>query len=313
MTPAIRRTLANPATLGFLAALVLWGATVALAGGRGAHDTLAVALSFAIFTVTVGTGQMFVIASGPGNIDLSVPSAMTLAAYLSMDLMGGSNTLLAVGLLVAIGTGLAVGAANHLLIRALAIPPIIATLASSFALQSLAMNAGGESTVKPPPLLADLTVTHILGVQLLLVLGIAGSAVAQVVIARSIFGRHLLATGQNARAAALAGVSAGRVRFFAYLICGALAGLAGFLLAGFTGGAALNMGDTYLMESVAVAVLGGTSVAGGRANAVGIWGAALFLSLLATLLNASGVDAGWRLILSGMTIVAVVAFAGDRG
>ena len=312
MTTSLKRAFANPALFGFLAALVLWAATVMLAGGRGAWDTMAVALSFAIFAVTVGTGQMFVIASGPGNIDLSAPAVMTLAAYLSMNFMAGSDALLPLGLVIAVGAGLVIGAANHLLIRLLAIPPIIATLASSFILQSLAMNAGGESTVKPPQLLADFTVFHIFGVQVLLALGIVGSIVAQLVIARSIFGRRLLATGQNERAAGLAGIPAARMRMIAYVISGGLAGLAGFLLAGFTGGAALNMGEAYLMESVAIAVLGGTSVAGGRANAIGIWGAALFLSLLTTLLNASGVDAGWRFILSGLTIMAVVCFAGDR-
>lgn len=308
----LREAIADPAMLGFAAAALLWAATVALARGQGGLETLAVALSFAIFAVTVGTGQMFVIASGPGNIDLSSPAVLTLAAYVAMDAMHGADVLLPLGLVLAVGVGLLAGVANFVLIRSLAIPPIIATLASSFVLQSLAMNAGGESTIKPPPLLADFTVLHLLGVQVLLVLGIAGSILAQLVIGRTIFGRHLLAAGQNERAARLAGVPAGRIRLVAYVVSGGLAGLAGFLLAGFTGGAALNMGDSYLMESVAVAVLGGTSVAGGRANAIGIWGAALFLSLLATLLNASGVDAGWRFILSGLTIVAVVCFASDR-
>ena len=298
--------------LGFAAAALLWAATVVLARGQGGYDTIAVALSFAIFAVTVGTGQMFVIASGPGNIDLSSPAILTLAAYVSMNAMHGTDALLPLGLLLAIGVGLVAGAINFVLIRSLAIPPIIATLASSFALQSLAMNAGGESTIKPPPMLADFTVLHIFGVQALLVLAVAGSVAAQITISRTIFGRHLLAAGQNERAATLAGVPAARIRLAAYAISGGLAGLAGFLLAGFTGGAALNMGDSYLMESVAIAVLGGTSVAGGRANAIGIWGAALFLSLLTTLLNASGVDAGWRFILSGLTIVAVVCFASDR-
>jgi hypothetical protein len=73
----------------------------------------------------------------------------------------------------------------------------------------------------------------------------------------SVFDRHLLATGQNERAANLAGVEVGRVRLQAYVLCGTLAALTGFLLTGFTGGAALNMGDTHLMESIAVVVLGG--------------------------------------------------------
>ena len=124
---------------------------------------------------------------------------------------------------------------------------------------------------------------------------------------RSVFDRHLLATGQNERAANLAGVEAGRVRLQAYVLCGTLAALTGFLLTGFTGGAALNLGDTHLMESIAVVVLGGTSVAGGQANAVGIWGAALFFNLMATMLNTFHLEAGVRLLLTGVLIILIVS------
>lgn len=302
----------DPAAYGFIAAAALWGLTLLHSGGRGGYETITVALSFAIFAVMVGTGQMFVIASGPGNIDLSCPAAITLGAYLSMNVMGGTDVLLPIGLLVALGVGLVVGLGNYGLIRALRIPPIIATLAISFIVMSVAMNSGGESTVGPPTMLANFTELKVGGIQILLLFALAGSLVAQVVIRRTRFGRQLMALGQNERAAGLAGVPVNRVRMTAYLVSGALAGLTGFFLAGFTGGAALNMGNAYLMESVAVAVLGGTSVSGGRANAMGIWGAALFLSLLATALNASGVSAGWRFILSGATIVLVTLIATEK-
>lgn len=312
MIARLRTIRIDPALYGFIAAAVLWGLTVFVAGGRGAYETMTVALAFAIFAVSAGTGQMFVIASGPGNIDLSTPAVMTLAAYLSMNAMGGSAMLLPLGLLIAIGIGGAFGVFNFALIRALHIPPIIATLASSFIVLSLAMNAGGESTVKPPAALSQFTVMQIGGIQVLLVLAVLGTIFAQIVVTRTKFGRRLMALGQNERAARLAGVPVGRVRMIAYVISGGLSGLTGFLLAGFTGGAALNMGDSYLMQSVAVAVLGGTSVAGGRANAVGIWGAALFLSLLTTLLNTSGVAVGWRFVLSGATIMLVILLATER-
>jgi ribose transport system permease protein len=85
------------------------------------------------------------------------------------------------------------------------------------------------------------------------------------------------------------------------------AALAGVVLSGFTGGAALNMGNTYLMESIAIVALGGTSVAGGQANAIGIWGAALFFNLMGTMLNIFQADAGVRFVLMGILIVLIVA------
>jgi ribose transport system permease protein len=91
------------------------------------------------------------------------------------------------------------------------------------------------------------------------------------------------------------------------MVCGAAAGLAGFLLAGFTGGAALNMGDTYLLEAIAIVALGGTSVAGGQANAIGIWGAALFFNLMGTMLNMFQIQAGVRFVTMGLLILLIVA------
>ena len=92
---------------------------------------------------------------------------------------------------------------------------------------------------------------------------------------RTVYGRPVLAIGQNPRAARLAGLPVDRARFATYVLCGCFAGLCGFLLSGFSGGAALNMGAEYLLASIAVVVIGGTSVAGGFANVPGLWGAAL--------------------------------------
>lgn len=309
---AVRRFSLPPAAYGFIAAALLWGGTMLLSDGRGGITMLAVALSFSIFSVAVGTGQMFVIASGPGNIDLSCPSVITLCAYVSMNLMGGHNALLPVGLVVALGLGASIGLLNYGLVKALKIPPIIATLAVSFIVLSTAMWYGGESTVEPPQALSHFMIWRIGGIQVVLVLALLGSGVVHLVLHRTVYGRWLLALGQNARAAQLAGIRIGFVRMIAYAVSGLMAGLCGFLLAGFTGGAALNMGEAYLMESVAVAILGGTSVSGGRASAFGIWGAALFLSLLVTLLNSTGLGAGARYLFTGLIILIVIFFATER-
>ena len=91
-----------------------------------------------------------------------------------------------------------------------------------------------------------------------------------------------------------------------------MAGLCGYVLSGFSGGASLNMGAEYLLASIAVVVIGGTSVAGGFANLPGLWGAALFMFLLVTMLNIFGLTAGVRLILTGAIIVGVITLASGR-
>jgi ribose transport system permease protein len=122
----------------------------------------------------------------------------------------------------------------------------------------------------------------------------------------------VLAIGQNLRAARFAGLKPGRVSAATYALSGMLGGLDGALLAGYFRGASVDIGNEYLLASIAVVVIGGTSVAGGKANVPGIWGAALFLVLLLTMLNTFGVSAGVRLLASGLIIVAVIAAAPAR-
>jgi ribose transport system permease protein len=256
---------------------------------------------------------MFVVTLGPGNVDLSIPACMTLAGTLAMKVMDGAPALIPVGVAVALVTGIAVGAANYGLIRFLRIPPIIATLSSSFIFQSAAIWSNRGLRIKPPTALGDFTTTNIAGVPVLAVCVAVLTVAMHLVLTRTVYGRSVLAIGQNPRAARLAGVPVERVRAATYIMCAVLAALAGFLLAAFSGGAALNMGQEYLLSSIAVVVIGGTSVAGGFANVPGLWGAALFLFLLVTMLNTYGLGAGVRLVLTGLIIIAViVAASGSR-
>ena len=296
-----------PWTYGFVVALFMWVLISFYAGFGNSGVVLSTALYFAAISVIIGLGQMFVLASGAGNIDLSTPSVLTLTAYISMKVMDGHDSRIVLGLSVALAVGALTGALNFLSISALRLPPIIATLAWSFIFQSLAYNLGGEATFKPPELLADFATTRMLGVPIMPVVVMALTALAGLVLIRGLWGRQLLAVGQSEQAARLAGVPVLRTRLWAYVICAMAAAFGGFVLTGFSGGAALNMGDAYLMESIAVAVLGGTSVAGGRANAIGIWGAALFFNLMASMLNTFHIAASYRLLLMGLIIIGIVS------
>ena len=115
---------------------------VAQVEGRGAGATLTAALTFSVFYIIVGIGQMFVVSTGPGNVDLSIPATIALAGVVGMKVMAGSDALILPGLAAALGVGLAVGIGNFALIRVLAIPPIIATLSSSLIIQSTAIATG---------------------------------------------------------------------------------------------------------------------------------------------------------------------------
>lgn len=294
----------------FIATAVVWLAIVLRTDGSAGGDVLTAALSFAVFTVIVGIGQMFVITTGPGNVDLSIPATMALSGAVTTKLMDTQDSMIAVGLVAALAIGFGVGLFNYLLIRLLRIPPIIATLSASFLVQSTAIAYGRGLRIKPPPLLADFTTAQVMGIPILAICGLVFTIVMGIVLARSLYGRSVLAVGQNMRAAWLAGINVERTRFMTYVLSAMLAGLSGLLLSGFSGGSSLNMGEEYLLASIAVVVIGGTSVAGGRANVPGIWGAALFMYLLVTMLNTYGASAGIRLILTGLIIIAVITLAG---
>ena len=293
----------------YLGAFAVWLATALFTGGHGGLELMTAALTFGTFFVIVGIGQMFVVTLGPGNVDLSIPATMTLAGTVAMKLMDGADAMIAVGFLAAIAVGIGVGIFNYGLIRLLRIPPIIATLSSAFVFQSAAIWYNRGLRIKPPPALADFTTGEVAGMPLLALATIGLAAVMTVVLDRTVYGRSVIAIGQNPRAARLAGVPTNLIRFATYVQCAVLASVCGYFLAGFSGGAALNMGSEYLLNSIAVVVIGGTSVAGGYANVPGLWGAALFLFLVVAMLNTFGLDAGFRLILTGLIIITVIVVA----
>lgn len=297
----------------FIAMIAVWLATIVFTRGQGAGDILTAALSFATFTIIIGLGQMMVITTGPGNVDLSIPATITLSGVVAMKIMDTDNARLLIGIGAALGVSFLVGVFNYGLIRLLRIPPIIATLSSSFLILSTAISYGRGIRIKPPPLLADFATQRLLGVPLLAIFVLLLSVGIAILLKRTLYGRTVLAIGQNPRAARLAGLNVDLTRFATYVLSALLAGLTGIVLSGFSGGAALNMGEGFLLASIAVVVIGGTSVAGGRANVPGVWGAALFIYLLDTMLNVFGAGAGIRLIMTGVIIIAVITIAGgDR-
>jgi len=297
----------------FVAAGAVWLVTVLFTGGASAVGLTLAALTFSSFAVIVGTGQMLVITLGPGNIDLSVPATMTLAGTLALKFMAVENSLIVPGLLVAIAVGLAVGSVNYGLIKLLRIPPIIATLCMSFIVQSTAIWSNRGLRIKPPSALADFATSGPFGIANIALVALLITVIVWFLLERSLYGRWITGIGQSMAAARMAGVPVDGARFLTYVICAVLAAIAGYLLASFSGGAALNMGAEYLLMSIAVVVIGGTSVAGGFSNVPGIWGASLFMFLVVSMLNTYGLGAGFRMIMTGVIIIAVILLASRRG
>ena len=313
---------AQPWIWSYLGALLVWLAAIVFTRGYGAGGMITAGLALAVFSVITGVAQMFVITLGPGNVDLSLPANIGLASAVAMKVMGGSDSMIIVGLLAALLSGSCIGTVNYLLIWLLRIPPIIATLSASFIIQSIGISYGRGLQIKPPPGFAEFTTKELLcrfpgsaqfvAIPYLAIGTVVFTIGAAVLLHRTIFGRSVLAIGQNPRAAWLAGIPVERIRCVTYVLSGALGGICGALLAGYFRGSSLEIGDEYLLTSIALVVIGGTSVSGGRANVVGLWGAGLFLVLLLTMLNTFGVSAGIRFLVTGLVIIGVIIAAGGQ-
>lgn len=266
-------------------------------------------LTFSAFYILCGIGQMLVITSGTGNIDLSIPTVISLSGIIAMKIMNESSAMIGPGIVVALLVGAVLGFCNYSLIRFVRIPPIIATMAANFVYQSFAIVISYGLFLKPPVLLEKATHIKFLGLPVFVIFSFAIAFIAYLLTEKMEWGRKLSAIGQNDWAAKLVKINTSKVRCEAYIISAMLAALTGCLLASFSGGASLSMGAEYMLISVAVVVIGGTEIAGGKANVLGLVCASVLLYLIINLLNILGVSIGIRQIVTGVIIVCIIVLA----
>jgi len=198
---------------------------------------------------------------------------------------------------------------------ALGLSPIVVTLAANGILQGAALLVSkGTPAGFAPPALRWFMTGQIAGVTpFVLFVGLFAVA-ATLLLAHTVFGRRVMAVGNSQVAARLAGVRTGRVLVGVYVLSGVCAALVGILLTGFSGQASLGMGDEYLLPSIAVVVVGGGLITGGRGHYLGMLAGVLLLTALQTLLTGSNLPYALRSILYGLVVLgAVIALREKRG
>lgn len=249
-------------------------------------------------------GQTFVIVSG--GIDLSVGSVAALAGIVG----GYVATTLAfpgiVGLLAALGAGVAMGLVNGALVAYGRLPAFIATLAMLSAARGLALVI---SQGRP---IATADVVSAMGEEIndtipvpVLIMALMG-VICAVILNRSYSGRAMYAIGGNSEAARLSGINVGRQRLVAFALSGLFAAVAGLLLSGRLASAQPQAAEGYELDAIAAVVIGGASLAGGRGRALGTLIGALILAVLRNGLNLLGVSAFWQLVVIGAVIALAV-------
>ena len=195
--------------------------------------------------------------SPEGGPTCIVRSNLTALAALAVGTIAGSACADTGGKKIAFSNNYAGNSWRQAMLR---IPPIIATL-SAFIIQSIDINSYGRGLqIKPPTGFADFTNLQFLGVPVLAILTVLFTVVASTALTRTVYGRSVTANGQNIHAARLAGIPVERIRFLTSALSGTLGGLDGALLAGYFRGANVDLGNEYLLASIAVVVIGGTTV-----------------------------------------------------
>jgi len=312
--PAIARRVdpAVAAAFGCIIALLLIGSLYSTS--FLSPEYLLQQLQVASFLGLVATGMMIVILLG--HIDLSVPWVMTAGAMMSTAVAGWGN-----GEWLAIPFGILCGAAfgivNGLGVAYLRIPSMIFTLGINAVAQGLmVLRTGGfapqDSATRFMHFIA--TGRSILGIPNALFVWFAVGAAAVFLLSRTSFGRSVYAIGNSERAAYLSGSDTRRVLLLAFTLCGALAGLAGVLLAGYSTKAYQAMGDPYLLPAIAAVVLGGTNILGGRGTYLGTIAGVILITLLQSILSVMQIEESGRQIIYGVVIIAMLLLYGrERG
>jgi ribose transport system permease protein len=287
------------------ASLLLWFAACGISG-RLTVDLLLDNITVASFVALVAVGQMLVVGLGDGSFDLSIPYVMTVAAYLCGESSGGSNTYLVLALLVGLAVGALAGAFTGVLVVGPGLPPVVATLATGYIAYTVVLLIGNGSQVIVAPGLISFGQNSWHGLTLVVLAAVVVMVAVALLRGQGRYGMYLHAIGQSRAAAALAGVPVKRVIVLTFTLSGLLAAIAGILLSGYAGGAFADMGDTYLIASVAAIVVGGTSVRGGE-SAIGATAfGATTIALLIALLELSGAAIGVQDIVQGAVIIGVV-------
>ncbi len=264
----------------------------------------------------LASGQLFVLAGGGFDLSMGALATLTVVGGSMLTNNDPANTAWAIGVLYAIG--LAVGVLNGLVVAVLKVPSIIGTLGMLLSVNGVAMmwsggsprgylpdnfRAFGRHVFRSVPLVG-IVPEAVLVLAAMCALGAWG-------LHGTVFGRRLLAMGDNPRAAELAGVRIGPTRVAVFVISAFSAVTAGILLGGF-GGVSVDAGAGLELQAIAACVIGGVQLMGGRGTLAGAVAGALALLALFTMLTLMGLPQPLKDTAQGLILISAVASGAYR-
>lgn len=271
-------------------------------------------LSLSSFLGIVALGQMIVIVSGSEGIDLSVGSVMTLGAVIGSQVINGFDSNLFFGILIVIGTGAFIGLLNGLGITLMRIPPLIMTLSMGTVIQGFAiMITGGQPKGRASDLLIELSTGRIWVIPYNIIFWLLIAGVAVLLIKYSRWGILIYGVGENPTNAKLSGVRIQVIRTSAFIISGVVAGIGGLLQLGYTGTSFLDLGNAFIMPSVAAVVIGGVALSGGKGSYGGVIAGVILLTLLTSLLITLRMgEAGRQIVYGGVLMTLLIIYTRSK-
>ena len=292
--------------LSFLAILAFFSVTLWDRGFLSPENFMNILRQTAMVSV-MAIGMAFVLSAG--EIDLSIGATVALSALVTALVVQETNAVFGVAAGLAVGFG--VGLANGVLTTRLRIPSFLVTLGVSGIVAGLAREVTNLQGVP----ITDSTFNFVFGsgdigpVSVLFVWTAILLVVGHVVYRKSPFGRAVLATGGNRTAARFSGVPVNRIRIAVLVIGSMTAAFAGILYAGRLHGARYTLGEQDLLTVIAAAIIGGTSMSGGRGSIIGAIVGSIIMGMLNNGLILMGLSVSEQMIARGIIIIVAVALS----
>lgn len=302
-----RRLLQNAGV--FIPFLIVLVVGVAVVPNFGSASNVTNMLVNAGILAIVGFGMTVVIAIR--GIDLSVGSAQALAACIAAAVVNAAGPV--AGILAGIAVGAGLGLMNGVLVSVLRVPGFIATLSTLSVYRGLVLLfTGGAPIMIASTSFKSVSTATVLGVPVPFLIAVVLGAAAVFALERMRFGKHVVAVGGSPESAVDSGISVTRIHLLAYLISGASAGVAGVLLASQLGAVNGSISSGLELQVIAIVVLGGTSLAGGRPRVVGTFIAALLLSMINSGLNLLNVPSFYQYVALGALLLFALSIDGAQ-
>jgi ribose/xylose/arabinose/galactoside ABC-type transport system permease subunit len=257
-------------------------------------------------SVTCILSMGYVIVLSTGMIDLSVGFMLSFCGIVYSEI--SSVVPIPAAILGALIAGLACGVLNGLLSIKLKLLPFILTLGTAQIFRGMAYllcNGISKNVTNPTIKFVGQGIVFGFLPMTLIIFGIL-AILTGILVYRTKFGRHVIATGGNIEAARVSGVDTDKTKILAFIFMGFVASIASVVLTGRVAIAMPNSGQGMEMDAIAAAIIGGTSLSGGKANVLGAVFGALVLSIISNLLNLAGVSSFWQWFSKGAIIVVAI-------